>query len=75
MNGSITYESWKYYSIKFELINAKLQILAMALDDFCDFQDKRLFYIRDCIEELAEQYLEILEDFNNLKTIHPQPHN
>ena len=75
MNGSITYECWSNYTIKFELINSKLQILAMALDDFGDFQDDRLFYVRDCIEELAKQYAKIVEDFNNLPTIHTQPHN
>ena len=75
MHGSIEYHTWRDYSIKLGLIESKLKILAMALDDFSNFKDDRLFYIRDCIEELANQYSKIVESFNDLPTIHTQPHN
>ena len=75
MHGSIEYQTWRDYSIKLRLIDSKLKILAMVLDDFSNFKDDRLFYVRDCIEELAKQYAKIVEDFNELPTIHTQPHN
>jgi len=75
MDGPITYHTWRNYSIKLGLIDSKLKILAMALEDFEDFKDEKLFYVRDCIQEIAKQYAKIVENFNDLPTIHTQPHN
>ena len=75
MQGSITYHTWRNYSIKLGLIDSKLKILAMALEDFEDFKDEKLFYVRDCIQEIAKQYAKIVENFNDLPIIYTQPHN